>query len=178
MDQDKTLEVTVRPRIPSDLKAFAAKLLPHLAGSNRYSAKAASDGLVIAGIWEPDIEDALTIIKQISGNELSISSFRILYIDDPYPLEPLLRIKIELSEEYLGDVIGDLTRRLGFLTDTGGEGGSRWITGRIPLAQTLGYAAHLKHISNGTGSITADFWEYFPRMPEPPKPRKAGAMRA
>lgn len=178
MDSDKALEITVRPKGPNNPLMFAENLLPKLAGSARYSAMASEEGLVITGIWESDIETALDIVRQDYQHDFIVSQPRIHFVDEPYPMEPVLSVIITVPGEFLGDAIADFLFRRGIVQSTDHVVNGHEIRGHIPLAGTQGYVAALKRMTNGAGSATATFWKYFPVMPEPPKPRKAGAMRA
>lgn len=179
MDQDKGISIIVRPKDPTSIQDFSLGLMPRLAPLERVTAQSTPEGLILSGVWEADIDDALELIKRESKVELRVSAPRIRYVDNPVPMEPCLRISIRVPEEYIGDVIADLNRRRCIVEQVKSTGTTEEISGHIPLRETLGYVATLDRLSHGTGAVSAQFWQYNPIPPsDDPKPRKAGAMRA
>ena len=55
-------------------------------------------------------------------------------------LEPVMRVEVVVPEEYMGDVIGDLTSRRGHIQSMEARGGSQVINSRVPLSEMFGYA--------------------------------------
>ena len=58
----------------------------------------------------------------------------------PVLLEPVMRVEVVVPEEYMGDVIGDLTSRRGHIQSMESRGGSQVINSRVPLSEMFGYA--------------------------------------
>jgi elongation factor G len=78
----------------------------------------------------------------------------------PTLLEPIVTIEIEIPEEYLGDVIGDLNSRRGRVMGMDTKGHHQVIKGQVPLAEILRYAPDLRSITSGRGSFTYTFSHY------------------
>jgi elongation factor G len=81
-------------------------------------------------------------------------------------LEPVMAVEVVTPEDYMGDVIGDLSGRRGHIGDMGQRGGSRVITARVPLGEMFGYATDLRSRTQGRANYTMQFDSYQP-VPEP-----------
>ena len=78
----------------------------------------------------------------------------------PYFLEPVNDVKIIVPESYLGDVMGDVSKRRGSIKYTEQEGGRQVISASIPQAEMLKYATDLRSMTQGRGRFIATFAEY------------------
>jgi elongation factor G len=72
----------------------------------------------------------------------------------PILLEPIVNINIEIPEEYMGDVIGDLNSRRGRVQGMDTNGSNQIIKGQVPLAEILKYAPDLRSMTSGRGNFT------------------------
>ncbi len=72
----------------------------------------------------------------------------------PILLEPIVNIDIEVPEEYMGDVIGDLNSRRGRVLGMDSKGSNQIIKGQVPLAEILKYAPDLRSMTSGRGTFT------------------------
>jgi len=77
-------------------------------------------------------------------------------------LEPIMQIEITVPESYLGDVLGELNSRRASIIELLSTDDLRVIKGRIPLAETFGYATALRSITQGRGTYTLEPLEYKP----------------
>ena len=75
-------------------------------------------------------------------------------------LEPVFAVEIVVPEEYMGDIIGDVTRRRGHVTEMEDEPGLKVIKAMVPLAEMFGYATDVRSMSQGRASYTMVFAEY------------------
>jgi elongation factor G len=80
----------------------------------------------------------------------------------PVLLEPVMRVEVVVPEEYMGDVIGDLTSRRGHIQQMEVRGGSQVINSRVPLSEMFGYATDLRSSTQGRGSYSMHFDRYEP----------------
>ena len=80
----------------------------------------------------------------------------------PVLLEPIFAMEVEVPEDYMGDIIGDLNSRRGRITNLGERGGSRTIEAEVPLGETFGYATDLRSRTQGRGTYTMQFSHYAP----------------
>jgi len=78
----------------------------------------------------------------------------------PVLLEPMMALEVVLPEEYMGDVISDISARRGQLSGMEHVAGSQVIRATVPLAQMFGYATDLRSRTQGRGTFTLHFKEY------------------
>ena len=77
-----------------------------------------------------------------------------------YLLEPIMAVQVELPDEYLGTVMGNLTSRRGILLGTETKPGVQIINAEVPLAEMFGYATDLRSQTQGRGTFTMEFKKY------------------
>jgi elongation factor G len=75
-------------------------------------------------------------------------------------LEPVMRVEVNVPEEYMGDVIGNLNSRRGKVINLAAEEGVQTILSRVPMAEMFGYATDLRSITQGRGNYTMHFSHY------------------
>jgi elongation factor G len=80
----------------------------------------------------------------------------------PVLLEPMMRVEVVVPEEYMGDVIGDITSRRGHIQSMESRGGSQVINSRVPLSEMFGYATDIRSRTQGRGSYSMHFDRYEP----------------
>jgi elongation factor G len=80
----------------------------------------------------------------------------------PILLEPLMSIEIITPEEFMGQVVADLTSRRGKTTKVEYRGGTNVIVGEVPLANMFGYATDLRSLTQGRATFTLQFSHYSP----------------
>ncbi len=78
----------------------------------------------------------------------------------PVLLEPVMKVEVEVPENYLGDVMGDLNSRRGQIEGMGSEMGIAKVTSKVPLAQMFGYATDIRSKTQGRGIFTMEFSHY------------------
>jgi elongation factor G len=78
----------------------------------------------------------------------------------PVLMEPIMRVEVTVPEEYMGDVIGNLTSRRGHLQSMEARGGTQIINSRVPLSEMFGYATDLRSRTQGRGSYSMHFDRY------------------
>lgn len=78
----------------------------------------------------------------------------------PILLEPIVNIDIEIPDEYMGDVIGDLNSRRGRVLGMDAKGSHQIIKGQVPLAEILKYAPDLRSMTSGRGTFTYQHSHY------------------
>jgi elongation factor G len=79
---------------------------------------------------------------------------------DPVLLEPMMKVEVTRPEDYLGDVMGDISSRRGNLTGIEPRNGIQAIHAFIPLAEMFGYATDLRSRTQGRGNFTMQFDHY------------------
>jgi len=78
----------------------------------------------------------------------------------PALLEPIMAVDVTCPEDYLGNVIGDLTSRRGRIEGQESRGNAQKITAKVPLAQMFGYATSLRSNSQGRATYSMQFSNY------------------
>ena len=79
---------------------------------------------------------------------------------DPVLLEPIMKVEVEMPDEYLGDVMGNINRRRGMVTGTDMVNGLQVINAQIPLGEMFGYATDLRSLTQGRGTYNMEFSHY------------------
>ena len=74
----------------------------------------------------------------------------------PVILEPIMYVEIEVPDQYLGDVMGDVSRRRGNVLGTSLKNGVQTIRAEIPLAEMFGYVSDLRSNTQGRGNYTME----------------------
>ena len=79
---------------------------------------------------------------------------------DPTLLEPVFEVEVETPEEYMGDVIGDLSSRRGRILSMEKRGKTQIVKARVPLSTMFGYATTMRSLSQGRATYTMQFANY------------------
>ena len=80
----------------------------------------------------------------------------------PVLLEPIMSVEVVVPEDFMGDVIGDLSSRRGKVLGMDTRPAAQAIDARVPLAQMFGYATDLRSMSQGRATYTMQFSHYEP----------------
>jgi elongation factor G len=78
----------------------------------------------------------------------------------PILLEPIMVVEVTTSQEFYGDVVGDLTRRRGQILGMDERGGSQVVRAHVPLAEMFGYVNDLRSMTSGRASYSMEFDHY------------------
>ncbi len=78
----------------------------------------------------------------------------------PVLLEPVMNVEVEMPEEYMGDVIGDLNSRRGKIEGMESHAGIQTVKAKVPLSDMFGYATALRSKTQGRGIYTMEFLRY------------------
>jgi len=79
---------------------------------------------------------------------------------NPVVLEPIMKVVITVPEQYYGDVLGDVSRRRGVITEETQRGNAKVLDSFIPLAEMFGYVTDLRSLTQGRGNFTMTFDHY------------------
>ena len=79
---------------------------------------------------------------------------------NPVILEPVMKVEIEVPEEYMGDVIGDINRRRGQVNSMEDVHGVKQINAFVPLSEMFGYSTDLRSMTQGRGTYSMVFDHY------------------
>jgi elongation factor G len=101
--------------------------------------------------------DSKDIAFQIAGREVFKKAVMMC---NPVLLEPVMNLEIEVPDECMGDVIGDLNSRRGRVITTDQAGGVTIIKATCPLAELLRYAPDLDSMTSGRGTYSMELSHY------------------
>jgi len=78
----------------------------------------------------------------------------------PVILEPMMKVEVETPEDYMGDVIGDISKRRGLVRGMGDRAGSKIVDAFVPLSEMFGYSTDLRSMSQGRATYAMEFDHY------------------
>jgi elongation factor G len=130
--------------------------------------KEALDSGVIAGYPVVDIKvelvdgsyhdvDSSEMAFQIAG---SMAIKEALKRANPVLLEPVMDVEVVVPEEFMGDVMGDLSARRGQIQGMDSRGGGQVIRAMVPLSEMFGYATTVRSKTQGRATFTMQFDHY------------------
>jgi len=103
----------------------------------------------------------------VDSNEMAFKvaasmGFKKGFMDaSPVLLEPIMKVEVETPEDYMGDIMGDLSRRRGALQGMDDlPGGTKAIRAEVPLSEMFGYATDMRSMSQGRATYTMEFAKY------------------
>jgi elongation factor G len=79
---------------------------------------------------------------------------------NPVILEPIMKVEVEVPEEYMGDVIGDINKRRGQINGMGDRAGNKIVDAFVPLAEMFGYSTDLRSMTQGRATYAMEFDHY------------------
>jgi elongation factor G len=79
---------------------------------------------------------------------------------DPVLLEPMMAVEVETPEDYMGDVMGDLSSRRGIVQGMDDNATGKVITVEVPLSEMFGYSTTLRSLSQGRATYSMEFKHY------------------
>ena len=128
----------------------------------------ALEGGVLAGYPMADVKVTLLngSYHEVDSSELSFKIAGSMALRaaaekaQPVLLEPIMSLEVVMPEEYMGDVIADLSSRRGRIAGIQLRGTSQIIRARVPLKEMFGYATEMRSRTQGRGSFTMHFGRY------------------
>jgi elongation factor G len=128
----------------------------------------AMQGGVLAGYPTVDVRVTLTFgsYHEVDSSEMafriagSLAFKKAARSAQPVLLEPIMAVEVVTPEEYMGDVIGDLSSRRGKVEGMEQRGSSQVIRSQVPLAEMFGYATDLRSRTQGRATYTMQFHSY------------------
>jgi elongation factor G len=123
---------------------------------------------VIAGYPVQDIKVTLVdgSYHEVDSSEAafkiagSMAIKKALKMSDPVLLEPIEKVEVETPEQYMGDVMGNLSSRRGKIEGMEDRANTKVIRARVPLGEMFGYATDLRSETQGRASYTMQFDSY------------------
>ncbi len=75
-------------------------------------------------------------------------------------LEPIMTVEVVTPEDFMGDVVGDLSSRRGKIAEMGQRGSAKVVSAKVPLSEMFGYATDLRSRTQGRATFTMQFDSY------------------
>ncbi|MGK7884002.1 MAG: elongation factor G [Crocosphaera sp.] len=130
--------------------------------------KEACDSGIIAGYPLIDVKVSLVdgSFHDVDSSEMAFKIAGSMAIRDavkkasPVLLEPMMEVEVEVPEDFLGDVIGDLNSRRGNIEGMNTEDGLAKLSANVPLAEMFGYATDIRSKTQGRGIFSMEFSHY------------------
>ena len=123
---------------------------------------------VIAGYPMVDIKVAVYdgSYHEVDSSEIAFKMAAIFAFQEgskkarPVVLEPIMKMEVITPEQYMGDVIGDISAKRGQIQEMTERGGAKVVKCIVPLASMFGYATSLRSMTQGRASYTMEFDHY------------------
>jgi elongation factor G len=130
--------------------------------------KEACESGIVAGYPLIDVKATLVdgSYHDVDSSEMAFKIAGSMAIKDavmkasPVLLEPMMKVEVEVPEDFLGDVMGDLNSRRGQIEGMGSEQGIAKVTAKVPLAEMFGYATDIRSKTQGRGIFSMEFSHY------------------
>src|SRR5690625_495912 len=103
-----------------------------------------------------DVDSSETAFKVAASMALKAAKNKC----NPVLLEPIMEVEIVVPEEYMGDIMGDVTSRRGRVEGMGARGNASVVNAMVPLSEMFGYATALRSNTQGRGTYTMQFSHY------------------
>jgi elongation factor G len=130
--------------------------------------KEACESGILAGYPLIDVKVTLTdgSYHDVDSNEMAFKIAGSMAIKNavtkasPVLLEPMMKVEVEVPEEFIGNVIGDLNSRRGQIEGQETDEGLAKVTAKVPLASMFGYATDIRSKTQGRGIFSMEFSHY------------------
>jgi elongation factor G len=130
--------------------------------------KEACESGILAGY--PLIDVKVTLVDgsyhEVDSNEMAFKIAGSMAVREavlkasPVLLEPKMKVEVEVPENFLGDVMGDLNSRRGNIEGMNSEDGLAKVSAKVPLAEMFGYATDIRSKTQGRGIFSMEFSQY------------------
>jgi elongation factor G len=123
---------------------------------------------VLAGYPVDDVRVALYdgSYHEVDSNEMAFKIAGSMAFKDaarranPVLLEPVMKVEVVVPEEYMGDIMGDISARRGRIVSMEARGGTQIVNARVPLSEMFGYATDLRSRTQGRATYSMHFERY------------------
>ncbi len=130
--------------------------------------KEACESGILAGYPVIDLRATLVhgSFHDVDSSEMAFKIAGSMAIKDavmraqPVLLEPMMKVEVETPEDYMGDVIGDLSRRRGSIIGMEDTASGKSVESRVPLSEMFGYSTDLRSSTQGRASFSMEFSHY------------------
>lgn len=165
--------IDLEPAEPGSGFEFASKIVggsipKEYVGPAEGGMKEACESGILAGY--PVIDLKVTLVDgsyhDVDSSEMAFKIAGSMAIKEavmkasPVLLEPVMKVEVEVPDDFLGDVMGDLNSRRGHIEGMGSDDGLAKIASQVPLAEMFGYATDIRSKTQGRGIFSMEFSKY------------------
>ncbi|MDG2615999.1 elongation factor G [Thermoleptolyngbya sichuanensis XZ-Cy5] len=165
--------IEVEPGEPGTGFEFVSKIVggavpKEYVGPAEQGMKEACESGILAGY--PVIDLKVTLVDgsyhEVDSSEMAFKIAGSMAVKNavlkaaPVLLEPMMKVEVEVPEDFIGSVIGDLNSRRGQIEGQDTEQGTAKVTSKVPLAEMFGYATDIRSKTQGRGIFTMEFSHY------------------
>lgn len=137
-------------------------------GPSEQGMKEACESGILAGYPVIDLKATLVdgSFHDVDSSEMAFKIAGSMAIKEavmkasPVLLEPMMKVEVEVPEDFIGTIIGDLNSRRGQIEGQASEQGIAKVSSKVPLAQMFGYATDIRSKTQGRGVFTMEFSHY------------------
>lgn len=165
--------IQVEPGDPGSGFEFVSKIVggsvpKEYIGPAEQGMKEACESGILAGYPVIDLKATLVdgSFHEVDSSEMAFKIAGSMAIKEavtkasPVLLEPTMKVEVEVPEDFLGDVMGDLNSRRGQIEGMGSEEGISKVSAKVPLAEMFGYATDIRSKTQGRGIFSMEFSHY------------------
>ena len=165
--------ITVEPGEPGTGFEFVSKIVGGVVpkeyiGPAEQGMKEACESGILAGY--PVIDLKVTMVDgsfhDVDSSEMAFKIAGSMAVKEavmkasPVLLEPSMKVEVEVPEDFIGNVIGDLNSRRGQIEGQDTDQGNAKVTAKVPLAEMFGYATDIRSKTQGRGIFSMEFSNY------------------
>ncbi len=165
--------IEVVPTEPGTGFEFVSKIVggsipKEYVGPSEQGMKEACESGILAGYPVIDLRATLVdgSFHDVDSSEMAFKIAGSMAIKEavmkatPVLLEPMMKVEVEVPEDFIGTIIGDLNSRRGQIEGQASEQGIAKVSSKVPLAQMFGYATDIRSKTQGRGVFTMEFSHY------------------
>jgi translation elongation factor EF-G len=167
----------LRLTLKSSEFAFGAKHMTVVSSAVARTSVVCEQGpqsVILSANLEADLHTASAILRE-AFSDLKADDISVAYVKEGSRLkEPYSRVTVTTPEDFYGDVIGDLNRRLGRIERLYDASlGGKIVAATAPTSELIGYVTFLNRVTRGLGNVEYEFlgYDYVWPRPLPPDPR-------
>ncbi len=172
------VELEIEPNEPGKGFEFASRIVGGSVPREYWKAvergvTEALSGGVVAGFPVVDLKVALVdgSYHDVDSSEQAFQIAGSMGVKDgmrkakPVLLEPIMKVDVSMPEDFMGDVMGDLSGRRGHILGMEGRGTTQIVHALVPLASMFGYATELRSMTQGRASYSMEF-DHYQQLPQ------------
>ena len=152
----------------SEIREYAQGLYnraqTHIADLESYGISVDTQTALLTSITEFNNYSPQTRIVSASGKryttEIAVGFKNAAKAAKAVIMEPIMKLEVITPEENMGDIVGDLNRRRGQVSDMGDRAGAKTVKATVPLSEMFGYVTTLRTLSSGRATSTMEFSHY------------------